>query len=411
MSDKSDLLPSRTTPKERQVAKPATATPKEFGGTGDPDLDEYLNHHVGSQGVTHRNGTFVSGPGKHMTPGQYREKKLSDWKRGDRSTAEQGAMSSMAENFAALKRRQVQRPQVQSPAAPAAPAVPPSPALPAASAVAGNAAAAPTSTAPRTVVLRDDGEAAIQKFRRNGAGGATPTGATDTTSPAEAEHGMRSIDGPHGGGFSWKPWKPSQTDAALSARGAGVYDNGKRVMSPATTGPSASVTMPNGKVESTDFKTAPAKVAKRSKTAPAKVAAPVAAASLAPTPAAQPAGDAVPINPANAPDPSTIDAALAGVAADKAYRGRNTLLEGMPKITAAPTGQVEQPARGSEEERAMMERTSLAMRSIPLTPTQKARMPYGALGRPGVNRSKPLNPSALSEPAPTEPEPASLTAR
>ena len=59
----------------------------------------------------------------------------------------------------------------------------------------------------------------------------------------------------------------------------------------------------------------------------------------------------------------------------------------------------------------MMERTSLAMRSIPLTPTQKARMPYGALGRPGIDRSKPLNPSALSEPAPKEPEPASLTAR
>ena len=139
--------------------------------------------------------------------------------------------------------------------------------------------------------------------------------------------------------------------------------------------------------------------------------APVAAASSAPTPAAQPAGDAVPINPANAPAPSTIDAALAGVAADKAYRGRNTLLEGMPKPTAAFTGQVEQPARGSEEERVMMERTSLAMGSIPLTPTQKARMPYGALGRPGVNRSKPLNPSALSEPAPKEPEPDSLTAR
>ena len=409
MGNDSDLLPPRTTPRERQVAKPATATPKEFGGTGDPDLDEYLNHHVGSAGVTHRNGTFVSGPGKHMTPGQYREKKLSDWKSGDRSTAGQGAMSSMAENFAALKRRQVQRQQVQSPAAPAAPAVPPSPALPAASAVANNTAAAPTSTAPRTVVLRDDGEAAIQKFRRNRAGGAMPTGATDTTGPGMAERGARAIDGPHGGGFSWKP--QAMTNADFSRRGSGVYENGKRVMSPAATGPSASVTMPNGKVESTDFKTAPAKVAKRSKTAPAKVAAPVAAASPAPTPAAQPAGDALPINPANAPDHSTIDAALAGVAADVAYRGRNTLLEGMPKPTAAFTGQVEQPARGSEEERAMMERTSLAMRSIPLTPTQKARMPYGALGRPGIDRSKPLNPSALSEPAPKEPEPASLTAR
>ena len=403
MSDKSDLLPSRTTPKERQVAKPATATPKEFGGTGDPDLDEYLNHHVGSQGVTHRNGTFVDGPGKHMTPGQYREKKLADWKRGDRSTAEQGAMPSMAENLAALKRRQVQRQQVQSPAAPAAPAVPPSPALPAASAVANN-----TAATPRTVVLRDDGEAAIQKFRRNEVANTNGAVISWLATPSIDEPGIKRLSSPYGTGMSWKS---KQTDADFSKRGAGIYDNGKRVMSPAATGPSASVTMPNGKVESTDFKTAQAKVAKRSKTAPAKVAAPVAAASSAPTPAAQPAGDAVPINPANAPDPSTIDAALAGVAADKAYRGRNTLLEGMPKITAAPTGQVEQPARGSEEERAMMERTSLAMRSIPLTPTQKARMPYGALGRPGVNRSKPLNPSALSEPAPTEPEPASLTAR
>lgn len=106
-------------------------------------------------------------------------------------------------------------------------------------------------------------------------------------------------------------------------------------------------------------------------------------------PAAVPASDAGPTNPANAPDHSTIDAALAGVAADKAYRGRNTLLEGMP-APSSPSNGVEQPARGSEEERAMMERTSLAMRSIPITPTENARIGYGALGRPGVNRSSPL---------------------
>ena len=366
MGNESDLLPLRTTPKERQVAKTATATPKEFGGTGDPDLDEYLNYHVGSAGVTHRNGTFVSGPGKHMTPGQYREKKLADWKRGDRSTAEQGAMSSMAENFAALKRRQVQRPQVQSPAAPAAPAVPPSPALPAASAVANNmqakftggpmgvamhaantaaaavppiqSPAAPTSTAPRPPGIRDDGEVAIQKFLRNEVANMNPdnrpgakvgwaddgrNGQKLVSVPSGERSGMAHLDAlggfqrkqqqdradayagtlqrgqkPSAEGFAaWSKANPvnydmqaraaqAHADAATAPRAvtsrapadpsdvlanatpvsavpssslakAGIYDNGKRVMSPATTGPSASVTMPNGKVESTDFKLGP----------------------------------------------------------------------------------------------------------------------------------------------------------
>jgi hypothetical protein len=210
-----------------------------------------------------------------------------------------------------------------------------------------------------------------------GTTGSMPDGSTLVVRP----DGSRSITGIYGSGTS-------RFDAAPAAATAGIYnEDGSKFVSERQR---FADTLAGVKAGVNKRVAAMAQSAEDAQRRIPAASLPVAKI-LDGKPAPAPASDAGPTNSANAPDPSTIDAALAGVAADKAYRGRNTLLEGMPKpVPSSPSTGVEQPARGSEEERDMMERLSLSMRSIPLTPTENARIGYGALGRPGGNRRSPL---------------------
>jgi hypothetical protein len=216
--------------------------------------------------------------------------------------------------------------------------------------------------------------------------GSMPAGSTLGVRP----DGSRSITGNYGSGTSRPDAAPTSATAGIYNEDGSKYVSERQRFADTLAGVKAGV---NNRVAARSSLNNGMAVANKEPDAQRRI--PAASQSVATvrdrTPA--PASDAGPTNSANAPDPSTIDAALSAVAADKAYRGRNTLLEGMP-APSSPSNGVEQPARGSEEERAMMESTSLAMRSIPITPTENARIGYGALGRPGVNRSTPLNPSA-----------------